>query len=197
MEIASKKRRVFAFLIDHAFFSFVAAMVGLLIASPTNTTTEIQLEGYHIVFFAALMVAYIGKDTIGGASIGKRVLGIGVRDYAVDQQIPGKIKLFFRNILIFIWPVDFIVMLIDPNNRRLGDYLTQTIVLKTGFVRKCTMCNKLGYDPQYQGQSSSDKSVRDEFEPMNVNIKGVCEQCASTEQSITSQGSGSAAPPAA
>ena len=76
------------------------------------------------------MVAYIGKDAIGGKSIGKRVLGLMVRDSFDHNQIPSMSRLFQRNLSLAFWPFQFFELSDLPEKQRRGDRIANTVVLQ-------------------------------------------------------------------
>lgn len=89
-------------------------------SSMINTMLVVMLPG---------LLLYFAKDTIKGISLGKWVMGIMVRELNHPHDVPSFIKLFTRNLLLFIWPVEFIVLCLDQDRRRLGDKAAGTIVV--------------------------------------------------------------------
>ena len=71
------------------------------------------------------MCIYFFKDIINGQSIGKRIMRIRVVD--LNGKKPSLFKLVIRNITIFIWPVEALLVLLDK--QRLGDRLAKTKVV--------------------------------------------------------------------
>ena len=65
----------------------------------------------------------------GGRSIGKRLFGLFVRDNDDITHVPSFFRLIQRNLLIMIWPIEFIVSSKDPSGRRLGDKFAKTLVI--------------------------------------------------------------------
>jgi hypothetical protein len=84
------------------------------------------------LFFDIMLISlagYLLKDVIKGRSIGKILFGLYVKDYQQIENTPPAYNLIIRNLLIIIWPVEFIVMLVDQENRRLGDKIGKTQVV--------------------------------------------------------------------
>jgi hypothetical protein len=73
---------------------------------------------------------YFAKDTFKGISVGRWVMEIMVRDKKSPTEIPSFERLFLRNLLIVIWPIEFIVLAASQQKRRLGDEIAKTIVVK-------------------------------------------------------------------
>jgi len=128
---ASRKRRMAAFLIDHILFTFlIAGIVFLLIMPAISDDTE--PEGVVLTLFLVivpLVIAYMAKDAVRGISPGKWIAGIMVRDADDPEQVPSVRRLLIRNIFIVMWPVEFLVLALSPDKRRIGDKLAQTIVV--------------------------------------------------------------------
>lgn len=72
---------------------------------------------------------YFAKDSIQGISLGKWILGIMVRNSNNPNNIPSFGKLLIRNLFLIIWPVEFIVLALSKEKKRLGDRTANTIVL--------------------------------------------------------------------
>ena len=75
-------------------------------------------------------VFFFAKDSIKGISLGKWIMGIMVRNETNENSIPTFWKLFIRNSFLMIWPIEFFVSVFDTNKKRIGDKVTNTVVLK-------------------------------------------------------------------
>jgi len=125
---ASIGRRLGAFLIDHCIFSFIFIFVfsfGLFGVLASGNSNEAPIL-FFIFIFAVVFLAYGFRDTIKGQSIGKRVLGIGVRDVSDNFAIPSASRLFLRQIFSFIWPIEFLALVFSNENRKIGDKIAGT-----------------------------------------------------------------------
>lgn len=122
LKIAPVEERLVSFFIDYFAAIFIAGF---------SFVALIRLSARVSWLSVILGIVYIFlKDIIGGQSIGKRILKIAVRD---ERDIEGEIKkskLVLRNITTFILIFDFIYMLINKNNQKLGDKLGGTVVVK-------------------------------------------------------------------
>lgn len=129
-------RRIGAFITDHILITIIA-----MIPFMTNFNRLSEDFNYFFELFPVIMligvVGYLCKDVFWGRSIGKLLFGICVRDYENVEITPKFYKLIFRNILVFIWFVEFIAMLIDKDGRRLGDKIAKTQV--TGYQSKIVL----------------------------------------------------------
>ncbi len=129
--ISSRRRRIFAFMIDHIIMSFLAGMVCLFAMgkhwdlADTGRMMSSMLPAMLLVF-----VVYFMKDSVRGMSPGRYVFGIAVRDYAEPNRCPSILRLALRNLLMVIWLIEFFVFLFSKQKRRLGDHLTKTAVIR-------------------------------------------------------------------
>lgn len=126
-------KRIAAFIIDHVIFCVFSGMLFYIFSFITNVNLKtISFESLvNIVnrIIITILVIYIFKDCIGGRSIGKRIIGIAVREKADLNKVPNFAKLILRNLFILIWPVEFFVLILDKENCRLGDKLSKTLVV--------------------------------------------------------------------
>lgn len=82
--------RLLAFIIDHLILSIVLMPIVLIVNFdsffyPTAENASRPFETFYPILIAWLIVFYM-KDFIGGRSIGKRIIRIGVRDYSDAQN---------------------------------------------------------------------------------------------------------------
>jgi uncharacterized RDD family membrane protein YckC len=77
-----------------------------------------------------IIIMYLCKDIFGGQTVGKRFLGIAIRDASDLRNGVNVSKLILRNITFFIIPIDFFFMLLNKDNQRLGDRIAGTTVVK-------------------------------------------------------------------
>lgn len=119
--------RIGSFIIDHFILSFLFIVI---IAGALSIYDGGNNFYFVIVFIMIAPLVYALKDEINGRSIGKRVFGIGVRCVENVSAIPSKWRLFLRNITLVILPIEFLIMIFNPEGTRLGDLLAKTIVVK-------------------------------------------------------------------
>lgn len=81
---------------------------------------------YSEIGLCIIYLLFIGKDIIGGHSIGKRIVKIKVVD--TNGNTPDKFRLFLRNITIFIWFIEAIFILSEKP--RIGERITKTRVIE-------------------------------------------------------------------
>ncbi len=125
---ADTGKRIVAFIIDHAIISFITLIPFFLLAKDFAS-----IENFNVFMPVVMLIAlvvYAFKDIFKGRSIGKRIVGLYVRDYVDPAKTPDLIKLIIRNLLVFIWPVEFFILIKDKDGRRLGDKLAKTQVME-------------------------------------------------------------------
>lgn len=131
LTIASRKRRIAAFIIDLFVVSFLMSGIVFLILGP-NFIDENNFDKMSTTIMLVMipgLILYFGKEFIKGISVGKWIMGIMVRDEADLNLVPPIWKLVIRNLFLTIYPVEFIVFLVDKNKKRIGDKVTSSVVL--------------------------------------------------------------------
>jgi uncharacterized RDD family membrane protein YckC len=129
--IASRKSRIFAFIIDYAILNFVAlALIALIIIAGEKENDALMFSS-SFGGFILLFLIFGFKDTFKGQSIGKRLIGIAVRKQENQNETPSVLKLFLRNLTHVLGWIEFIVLAVDKDKQRLGDKLAKTVVVKT------------------------------------------------------------------
>ncbi|WP_460618111.1 RDD family protein [Hymenobacter ruber] len=109
-----RKRLISSFL-DHLIMSCIFVPIMWLIDLHSHNGT---------LAFGIGMLVYANKDCVQGKSPAKRLLGLMVVD-PHSKLAAGSGQCFIRNITILIWPIEVVMLLINPA-RRLGDYLAGT-----------------------------------------------------------------------
>jgi uncharacterized RDD family membrane protein YckC len=130
--LASRKRRIAAFAIDHFINTFLAVGTILLAAWPifTDENNPNNMRAAILLLIVPVLLFYFAKDSFKGISIGRWIMGIMVRDENKPNEIPSFGRLFLRNLFMVIWPVEFIVLATNDEKKRLGDKIAKTIVVK-------------------------------------------------------------------
>nr|WP_319397656.1 RDD family protein [uncultured Carboxylicivirga sp.] len=132
LALASRKRRIAAFIIDHFVMTFLILAVVFLVMGPNfvDNGSAARIALSLCVVMPLGFFLYIAKDSVKGISVGKWIMGIRVADDTNFDQTPSFGRLFKRNLFIFIWPVEFIVLASSNQKKRLGDKQAQTAVVK-------------------------------------------------------------------
>jgi len=116
-------------LLDQVTSVFVAmvvmapAMVGIgLLGVAEQEFTESNL---FFTLAALIWAILLNKDIFSGRSVGKRQFGLQVHNNSGGPA--SRFQCLVRNLTVVIWPIELIVVLINPN-RRLGDFIAGTRV---------------------------------------------------------------------
>ncbi len=128
---SSRKRRIAAISIDHFVVTFIMVSLIFTVLGP-NFIDESNPSKMKTVMLAVMIPGFVlsfAKDSIKGISVGKWIMGIMVRDEDDINKIPSFGRLFLRNLLIIIWPIEFIVLATNTKKKRLGDMVANTAVV--------------------------------------------------------------------
>ena len=127
--------RIGSMILDHVIMSFCCGIICipvLLISifHTINNTHNYQDFIFIGSFIYAILIGftmYFLKDSFDGRSFGKRITGLQVVNYKTDI-VATPLRCLIRNLFIVIWPIEFVVTLINPD-RRIGDYVAGTKVV--------------------------------------------------------------------
>jgi len=130
--LAPHHRRLFALLLDLVVLVLVLPKLLSQLATEPGWDLRLVTEattGPSWSYVATVIVLLLVKDSLGGRSPGKWLLGIRVtrRD---DPTVPaGPLQCILRNALLVLLPVEAVLVFTDRYMRRLGDYAAGTVVV--------------------------------------------------------------------
>lgn len=125
--------RLGAMLLDHFFMCIVAMLFflpGFIISFSNSFSDFHETDSIGLLggpgFYAGLFgfALYFCKDVVNGRSLAKRILKLQVVKNS-SGEVASPMQCFVRNLLCVIWPVEVIMVLVNPQ-RRLGDLLAGT-----------------------------------------------------------------------
>jgi uncharacterized RDD family membrane protein YckC len=121
--VASRRRRIAAFMIDHITLTFLMTLVALLALGPDfpEMTPSTGFPASIPIIVLSGTFLYLAKDSVKGISFGKWIMGIMVRDENTTTEVPSFGRLLIRNFFLILWPVEFIVLAASDQKQRLGD----------------------------------------------------------------------------
>jgi len=131
MKKASFDQRLGAFFLDYIIISFASFSIYIFVFVVPQIIFglgETNLAIYSIVFMVLVFLVYAFRDVVGGQSVGKRIVGIGVRSISDNYSAPPASKLFLRQIFSFVWFIEFLVLITSKDKRKIGDKLAGTDV---------------------------------------------------------------------
>ncbi|WLE98915.1 MAG: RDD family protein [Candidatus Electrothrix communis] len=132
LNLSSRKRRIAAFVIDHFVMTFLIVSIFFLTLG-SNFMNENNMVKMTITMLAVMLpgfLVYFGKDSIKGISLGRWIMGIMVRDENNPKQIPSFGRLLIRNLFLVIWPIEFFVLALSQEKKRIGDKTAKTIIVE-------------------------------------------------------------------
>ncbi|MBB3111936.1 putative RDD family membrane protein YckC [Paenibacillus phyllosphaerae] len=121
---ASIGRRIGAFLVDHVTITAVAGGMMMVVVG-METWLRMLTSGMGFVILTGYIL-YLCKDVIGGRSIGKRLFGLIVRNE--QGETPTVVRRIIRNAFVFIWPIEFILIVGSKRRLKIGDRIAHTDV---------------------------------------------------------------------
>lgn len=123
-----RKKRLLGFVIDYGLL--IIPFVTISVVSCSNVQTILQIF---------LIVIFMGRDSITGQSIGRKIVNICVLH---NQHPIHPVRAFVRNLFIIIWPIELIMLLVA--DKRLGDILTKSEVVICPLVQRKISCRGIG-----------------------------------------------------
>ena len=102
---------------------FIDYMISLYIMTPNLFLNIVNIKWEGII----ILVSFSMKDLIfKNQSIGKKIMKLEIVNK--ENEKPNKFILICRNLTVFIWPLEIILLLIF--NKRIGDILFNTQVVE-------------------------------------------------------------------
>jgi membrane protein DedA with SNARE-associated domain/uncharacterized RDD family membrane protein YckC len=121
-------RRVWAGTID--FLLVLAGALYVLTAVSDVRNTELVLDPPGLLLLVGITLVYrIPLEARRGQTIGKQLMGISV--YGPRAGPPGWLRAAIRTVvgaIVFLWPIDAVLVVVTPRRQRLGDLLARCTV---------------------------------------------------------------------
>ena len=152
-------QRLGAFLVDHfiltavtaVLYAFVSTIFMLLGLRNPDISEEIWILLVALFFIVIIFFVYGLRDVYKGQSVGKLALGIGVRELTDNFAVPPVSKLFLRQIFSFMWPVEFLVLIISRDGQKIGDKIAGTCVYNLReYEQRAYQARHMEYKNQWQ-----------------------------------------------
>lgn len=116
--------RYLAFIID---FLLPTVIIEIIYTIVTYIFGIESSDSHSTIMGTLLFVSLIVKD-FPGNSLGKRIFRLKIVS-TIDGLPPKFYQLIFRNIFIFLIPIDAILVIATPSHKRIGDLLVKTKVI--------------------------------------------------------------------
>lgn len=128
-------KRLAAFFVDFILISFImnigfailVTIYTMMFAPQDEEVYYRSLEIFYSLFMVVSFLVFAVKDMPNGQSVGKKFMKLAVKDSLNVDQIPRKSKLFLRNILTLLWPLELLTYLIK--GEKMGDIIAKTVVV--------------------------------------------------------------------
>lgn len=130
-----KEERFNSMVLDHMIHSFVLGIIFTLpvVAMGFPFKAHEEAEVAMVLWFGF----YLNKDFLGGRSISKRLLGQVIIDNKTKKSA-SELQCMIRNFMMILWIIEVPISIFSPN-RRLGDFMARTRVVRTEKVKVNTM----------------------------------------------------------
>ncbi|HEY0067225.1 MAG TPA: RDD family protein [Flavisolibacter sp.] len=144
-ELARKRIRVAAFLVDLIIFWLIAFLVGRLLGeqdtiytetTDTSATLRFRLTGVPaLIMLVVWFLQFPLVEGVTGQTMGKKLFGLRVEKKDLTPMSVG--ASFVRHILmpIDMFLIGLIVASTNKDRQRIGDLVAKTIVIKAGTLR--------------------------------------------------------------
>jgi len=128
VQLAPQHLRLLALLLDYLAAMIVVKLFDLL-QQGQQWDLDPQKAWPWPVSVGLTLLLLVFRDSLGGASLGKRISGICVRAAADPSHTPPMGHLLLRNMTLVLFPVEMVLVFTDGYCRRLGDRLGKTVVV--------------------------------------------------------------------
>lgn len=120
-------KRLDSFIFDSFIFSFVSGVFfSPFIALSDNTSGFLKEICIALSLFG--VAVSLCKDSIGGQSPCKRHFDLLVIN-SKTGEVASPFRCFVRNVFFFFYTLDFILLLLNQSNRKVGDWIAGTRVI--------------------------------------------------------------------
>ena len=128
----SLKSRILSIIIDYLGFGITAfVLIKIFFMIFSDNFIELKFS----ILLALLITLVQTKDIIYGKSIGKRLMGLCVKDINTGKDA-NEIYCFVRNLTVVVIPLElFFISLAQLTSRRLGDVIANTIVVENSSAK--------------------------------------------------------------
>ncbi|GAA4329186.1 RDD family protein [Flaviaesturariibacter amylovorans] len=139
--------RLVSIILDYLFVTILFATVIVLFRKDLLADPKLLMQPKDDatrMFAWGMILVFMLKDTIGGRSLAKRMLGLHIIDNKGGYRAQA-VQCFVRNIPIMVWFVEVVVLLFSPD-RRLGDLMGGTRVVTDEYLHEQERLNSLTED---------------------------------------------------
>ena len=144
LQVSSKGKRLIALLLDFIFaLLFANTLIQLFRGEHWDLIIQSKDLSGLVIFYGSITFILIFKD-IFGRSLGKILLAMTIRNIENLEQRPSRYVLIQRNLMLFLFPLEGVVILRDVYARRLADKWWKTVVIDEQKAMRGTLRILLG-----------------------------------------------------
>lgn len=132
MNLAKKRNRIVAFIVDATIYFIVFIIFGIFFG-----VEKVDGSGFNIIGFPAFVLFIVSlflwplSESFSGQTIGKRLVGLKVVDELFNEIKTRQaiIRFLFGYIDLCVFFIGLIVASTNNKNQRIGDLVAKTIVI--------------------------------------------------------------------
>ena len=144
LKVSSKGKRLFAFLLDFIFaLLFTNTLVQIFREEHWDLVMQSRDLSGLVFFYGSIAFILLFKD-IFGRSLGKLLLAMTISKIENLEQRPSRAVLVQRNLMLFLFPVEGVMLLGNAYARRLADKWWGTVVIDDQIAMRGTLRILLG-----------------------------------------------------
>lgn len=128
------ERKKIATGIDMFIVNLIVIPTGFLVLRNQFNDFDSMARALNLIIIVSMLM-FILKDSIGGISIGKRLLGLRVVYERDQNQYVSKWSHVLRNLSYLIWPIDLIMIISSNSKKRLIDRYLGVDVVKEEAIK--------------------------------------------------------------
>ena len=131
MNIAKKRDRILAFIIDYLIFSFIFLGFAYFYGDINPEENKISVSGLPaLILFLITVGLWPFNEALSGQTFGKKIVGLKVvNQFNKDISFKQAIMRFCLGLFDCFFLMGLIVASFNKDNQRIGDYAAETYII--------------------------------------------------------------------
>jgi len=131
-EIAKKRNRVLAFIVDFHIFGLFVFVIGIFFGTPLENEIGFSFNGFSAMSMMTLgIILWPFSELIWSQTIGKRIFNLKViADNHKPINFSQAMGRFFLGSIDCMFLIGLITATVNQENKRIGDLVSNTIVVQ-------------------------------------------------------------------